>query len=109
MAPHKLLVLSNPVEGREDEYNEWYNNVHLGEMCQLPSVISAQRFELTAGLPGNDSAWKYLAIYEISNDDPSAVLGELGKGPATMNMSSSIDGKGAAGWVFSPVSDVVTG
>lgn len=58
MAPHKLLVLSNPVEGREDEY-----------LCQLPSVISAQRFEPAAGLPGNDSA----------------------------------------GWVFSPVSDVVTG
>lgn len=108
MASHKLLVFTNPVDGKEDEYNDWYNNIHLGEVCQLPSVRSAQRFELSAALPGNDSGWKYLAIYEIDNDDPSAVLGELGKGIKNMRMSAAMD-RNAAGWVFSPVSDVVTG
>ncbi|MGJ3558570.1 hypothetical protein ACR6C2_04830 [Streptomyces sp. INA 01156] len=29
-----LLVLSDPVEGREDEYNEWYSGQHLGETLQ---------------------------------------------------------------------------
>jgi hypothetical protein len=23
-----FVVLSNPVEGREDEYNQWYDEVH---------------------------------------------------------------------------------
>ena len=26
---YKLVVMSFPVEGREREYNEWYDNVHL--------------------------------------------------------------------------------
>ena len=30
-----LVVLSSPVEGREDEYNEWYSNVHLREVVEI--------------------------------------------------------------------------
>ncbi len=109
-ATHKLLVFTNPRDGMEDEYNDWYNNVHLNEVCQLPSVTSAQRFELNASLPNApELTWRYLAIYELENDDASAILDELAKGAPTMQMSAAINRKTAAGWVFSPISDVVTG
>jgi hypothetical protein len=29
MAKHVFVVLTNPVEGEEDTYNDWYTNVHL--------------------------------------------------------------------------------
>ena len=32
MAKHVFVVLTNPLEGKEDAYNDWYTNVHLG-MC----------------------------------------------------------------------------
>ena len=33
MAQHALFVFTDPVEGKEEEYNDWYNNVHLAEVC----------------------------------------------------------------------------
>jgi hypothetical protein len=105
---HKLLVFTNPVEGKEDEFNQWYNEVHLKEVTALPSFKSAQRFELKGGFPGAQLDWKYLAIYELTNDDPSAVLAELGKGVQTMNMSAAMGDKPGV-WMFSSISDVVGG
>jgi hypothetical protein len=40
----QFLVFTNPVEGREDEYNEWYDNVHLGD-------VATDRRPLTATSP----------------------------------------------------------
>ena len=40
------IVFSNPFEGKDDEFNEWYDNVHLPEVLALPGVISAQRYDL---------------------------------------------------------------
>jgi hypothetical protein len=39
---HVLIVLSNPVAGCVDEYNDWSGNVHLGEVL-LPGFVAAQR------------------------------------------------------------------
>ena len=30
---------------REEEFNEWYNNVHVPDMLETPSMISATRWE----------------------------------------------------------------
>ena len=46
MSNPQFLVFSNPVEGREDEYNEWYDNVHLRDVCNVPGVAGAKRYEL---------------------------------------------------------------
>jgi hypothetical protein len=35
------LVFSNPVEGREDEYNAWYDEVHLPDVQRIPGVVGA--------------------------------------------------------------------
>lgn len=32
MGNYTLVVFTNPVEGREDDYNEWYDNQHLGDV-----------------------------------------------------------------------------
>ena len=45
MAQRALFVFTDPVEGKEEEYNDWYNNVHLAEVCQVEGFLSAQRFE----------------------------------------------------------------
>ena len=70
------LVFSNPVEGREDEFNEWYDNVHLRDVLATPGMVSAQRYELydtemmqqarEAGLPV--PAHRYLIVYEMEGD-----------------------------------------
>jgi len=64
-----LIVFSNPVAGREDEYDDWYSHRHLGDVLPLPGFRSAQRFKLAQNEPA--APWKCLAIYEFEADDPA--------------------------------------
>lgn len=48
MATHIFDVHSNPVPGREDEYNDWYTNQHLSDVLASPGFVAAQRFEVAA-------------------------------------------------------------
>ncbi|MES2272248.1 MAG: hypothetical protein V4533_15345 [Pseudomonadota bacterium] len=88
MARYKMLVLSNPVDGRDDEFNSWYDNVHLPDVFRVPGVIGAERFRMQSG-----DGWKYLAIYELDCDDNAVVEAELMKraGSAEMAMSEAFD------------------
>lgn len=76
MPRYKMVVLSHPVEGREAEYNDWYQHVHLGEIVAFRGFASAQRFRRVRNLGARDT-YPYLAIYEIETDDLDAVLAEL--------------------------------
>jgi hypothetical protein len=104
MATHQLIVLSNPTTTeREDEYNEWYEHTHLAEVLQVPGIVSAQRFAITA--PGGAPPWRYAAAYDLETDDPMKLIGDLGQAVKTMNMSDSIDGPNAGLWVLTPIGD----
>lgn len=76
MTAYKFVVFTNPVEGRDADYNRWYDDVHLGEVTSLPGFTGAKRFRL---LPQGDSPPKhrYMAIYEIESDDVQATMGGL--------------------------------
>ena len=43
----KFLVFTNAVDGRDDDYNQWYDEVHAVEMCALPEYTGVTRFKLT--------------------------------------------------------------
>jgi len=87
-----MVVYSRPAPNREDEYNDWYQNVHLGELVALPGFRSAQRFRFARSLVEGD-AYPYMSIYEIETDDIDAVLNKL-RGTAecgALTMSDAID------------------
>lgn len=89
---HVLLVLSEPVAGREDEYNDWYDNVHLVEVLRVPGFVAAQRFVAGDAMPGRQGPPRtYLSIYEIEADEVGTALAALSKAVAEMNMSTAID------------------
>jgi len=69
MAKLLFVVLTNPVEGREDEFNEWYSGGHLEDVVAVEGFRAAQRFELIPSELGNVSPppFKYLAIYEAED------------------------------------------
>lgn len=97
MTENMLLVLSNPVEGREDEYNAWYDETHVPEVLQLPGVTAAQRFRLSdTGGNSAGSEHSYLAVYELDRD-PAEVLTALNSGirDGSVNMSDAIDARTA--------------
>ena len=85
-----LVVYSNPVEGREDEYNEWYDHTHLGEVCAVPGITGAARYSLGADDPA--APHRYLAIYNLEGDT-DAIQAELMErvGSGAINMSDALD------------------
>lgn len=81
MAKFKLVALSTPVAGKEDEFHDWYQNKHLPEIVALPGGVGAQRYKLVAKLMGADPN-QYLAIYDVEIDDPMQFLGAMGQASA---------------------------
>jgi hypothetical protein len=86
-ASHLMIVYSNPVKGREDEYNRWYDEVHLDEYSALPGVLSAARYAVPSGVPAG-----YAAVYELSSP-PDVVMASMNEAVAagTMHMSDALD------------------
>ncbi len=110
MAKYTLVVLSNPTSGKEAEFNEWYDKVHVPDVLRVPGFVAAQRFKL-GGPQLNDAPrpHRYLALYEIETDDIQASMDELRRrvGTAEMVISDAIDMKGVFGALFAPVAERV--
>jgi len=51
---------------REEEFNDWYNNMHLPDMLEVPGMISASRW--ISAEDKEDEQRKYLALYELETD-----------------------------------------
>ena len=92
MANYKLVVFSDAAPGREDDYNDWYNNRHLQDVVAVPGFVSAQRFKLNKQMIGQ-FATRYMAIYEIEADDVEAAMAAIGARAGTdqMVVSDAID------------------
>ena len=46
MGRYKLLVLTNAVEGRDDEFNQLYDHRHIPDALDVQGYLAAQRFRL---------------------------------------------------------------
>jgi hypothetical protein len=108
MAQHRLIVFSEPVDGHEDEYNKWYDEVHLREVVAIDGFVAAQRFKLSEAQfdpSGKGIPARYLAIYDIESDDVSAVLDSLAGAGDKMTMSDALDASAAKAWSFSAIGE----
>src|ERR1700722_9231713 len=70
------LVMSDPLAGREADFNDGYQNMHMGDLVQLPGWTGAQRFRLVGVAPRNIQP-----LYRRGNliiwDQEGADLGKL--------------------------------
>ncbi len=70
---------------REEEFNRWYDEVHLPDILSIPHVVAAQRFRLARDASRSPGPWaaedgpRYLAIYELDTDDPDLILRAVGE------------------------------
>ncbi|MBS1676304.1 MAG: hypothetical protein JST08_02850 [Actinobacteria bacterium] len=106
-APHVAVAFSAPTAGREDDYNRWYDEVHLDEALSLPGHVGAHRYRLSedqlASMP--PSPYSYLAIYELDRPpaEPLAALAEALESGA-ITLPDSIDPDSLRSWTFSSIS-----
>jgi hypothetical protein len=77
LKPFELIVFSNPESSREDEYNRWYDTIHIPDVLHVPGFISGQRFKLAENeSPGTDIP-RYLVRFEFKSYDLDATVAEL--------------------------------
>jgi len=111
MAKYMFLALTNPVEGKENEFNEWYDQHHVPDVINVPGFVSGQRFKLSDAQFGGEASkqYKYLALYEIETDDLAATIKELKARGGTPDIvaSDAIDGRKVATYMFTQIREKV--
>lgn len=75
------IVFSNPVEGRDDDFNEWYDKVHIPDLLAVPGMLSAQRYDLRDAAMYHAEGQtppehRYCVIYEMEGD-VDAILAKI--------------------------------
>lgn len=121
MAKHCLVVMTDPVPGREEEYDAWYSGRHLDDVLALEGFTAAQRFAFvptaeTGGAAGAAPPHRYLAIYEVDEGELDTAVAALGAARAASARAAAAGEEGPmptspalaperAVWWFTAVSD----
>ncbi len=98
---HIMIVTSAAQTGREAEFNQWYDQHHLADVCAIPGVVSGRRFDAAANSP-NPTPAPYMSIFEIDADDPLTVLAEMNRRAQSgqWTMTTSLDLTGVKMWLY---------
>jgi hypothetical protein len=100
-----FLVFSNPVDGHEKEYNDWYDGQHAADVVSIPGFVTAQRYVqndlpffkvIDVKLP------KYLIVYKIVSSDVESVFAEVERRLKTGEtyLSPAYDRKNSQSYVY---------
>ena len=105
------LVFTNPVQGREEEFEHWYTHTHVPDLLRVPGIKSAQRFRRTSHQRGTpEHPWEYLALYECEAPAPNVVTEGIQARVGTPDMViSSALAEARYGCYFEPIGEVVRG
>ncbi len=80
-----MLVESWPSSPeREQEYNTWYDEIHIPELLALDGIVSARRLRPV------DGKGPYVAIYELEGDDLQAILDNMIANAGQLHMSGAL-------------------
>ncbi len=93
-----MFVFTEPASPEaEAEYNRWYDEQHLAEVCAWPGITGARRYRLNPQSPGasHSGERRYLAVYDLDCDDPRALVRDLqaaaADGRLTMSDALQVD------------------
>lgn len=68
MTKYLLFAFSDCKDpAKEKEFNDWYDNMHMPDMLEVPGMIKASRWMSADNKEGEIR--KYLALYELEADD----------------------------------------
>ena len=92
MAKYLLISLSNAVEGKEDEFNDWYTNRHMLDLLAVDGFVAAQRFRRANVEPpaGSDTVPPATGVGEAKS--PSETAGRVSDGePRARSISGQFE------------------
>lgn len=69
---------------RDQEYNTWYDEVHIPELVALDGIVSARRLRPV------DGDGPYVALYELEGDNLQAILDNMRANSRQLHMSDAL-------------------
>jgi len=107
VARYTFLVLTNAVNGKEDEFNTWYDSQHLKDLLAVDGFVAAQRFRMADTDPPQEFTHRYMALYEIETDDLAKAQAALAATANTdaMVISDALDVTDPIAVYYSPITD----
>lgn len=105
---YEYLVFTDPVEGKEAEYNRWYQQTHAPEVASNAGVISAQRYVATDLDPRSKPIRKYLTLYKIDSSDLAATFKGF-KQTSAPAQGELIAPNSSVTWVYRPLGPEIKG
>lgn len=101
MAKYVMIAQSAALPGREDEYDAWYDAVHMKDICALPGVTGGRRFAATPFAMPEPGAPR-IAIYDVETDDMAEFMAEMGRRSAdgTIARSDAMDRTQSKLWIY---------
>lgn len=82
MAVYLALVFTNPIEGCEEEYNKFYNEVAIPVYRSIPNMTVLGRFKSVPCKNYDfqmDLNWDYVSVYQFEAEDPKDFFSESKK------------------------------
>lgn len=109
MPKYKMIVLTNAATGKDAEFADWYDNLHLQQVANIEGFSSAQRFRLLHPVGDNGTSYNSLAIYELETDDCQAAVAALQSSSGTENLvvSEALDTENLIAAVYEECTPVV--
>ncbi|HEY8510119.1 MAG TPA: hypothetical protein VIL32_17305 [Steroidobacteraceae bacterium] len=95
-----MTAISNPPAGREKEYHEFFEKVHLPEIVSRGiGFESAQRFRVLASV--GSTPWNYLSVYGLEQGNQIAQTGmKFRPGPAPVVAPAPYLAEGSVAWIL---------
>ncbi len=111
MKDYTYVVRSNPVPGRDADYNRWYTEEHLADVVSVPGFVSAQRFRIVDPQADGAPQQTYMAIYTMRTDNPAGVLDMLRERveSAAMTMSDAFSQEDCVTILYEAITPITLG
>jgi len=110
MKQSQYVILIAAIAGREQEFEQWYDQQHLRDVLKVDGVVRARRFRInykkTTEL--SDVDWHSMVIYDIESDDPGQVIAAISAAANTpaMPVSDAVDKKGMSQLLVEQVCEI---
>ena len=101
------VVFTAMVEGKEREFNQFYDDHHAPELAAIPGFVSAQRMILARPSNASIRGTKYLALFRVETSDLAAVK-EIASSPR-FTSSPAFDTRDTRGYIFRAIGPVIEG
>jgi hypothetical protein len=101
MTRRLMISFNNAEPGKDEAFNDWYDNQHVPDILRIRHFEAAQRFRIEADASSPDFPYSYMTIYEVESDtieEATAALAEK-RGTPEMVLTDTMAQKRVRLWV----------